>query len=162
MKTLFLDLDGVIVVGWVNSKFHLDWKTKFMKFDAKAVQVLNEILEETGAEIVLSSDWKNHFTLQEMRDIFVYCGVNKQPIAFTPNSVYYKDGYLEGGRAYEIKEYVELHGLTNWVAVDDLNVLNSGHEEFFENHFVHCKRHQTEGIKQSGLKAKIIKILNNG
>ncbi len=71
MKTLFLDLDGVIVVGWVNSKFHLDWKTKFMKFDAKAVQVLNEILEETGAEIVLSSDWKNHFTLQEMRDIFV-------------------------------------------------------------------------------------------
>jgi hypothetical protein len=161
MKTLFLDLDGVIAVGWVASKFHLDWKTKFMKFDTKAVQVLNEILEATGAEIVLSSDWKKHFTLQEMRDIFIYCGVDKQPISFTPNSVYYSDGHLEGGRAYEIKVYVELHGLTNWVAVDDLNVLNSGHEDFFEDHFVLCKRPNTEGIKQSGLKTKIIKILNN-
>ena len=162
MKTLFLDLNGVIAVGYTKSKFHLDWSTKFMKFDDKAVQVLNEILEATGAVIVLSSDWKKHFTLEQIRGIFEYCGVDKGPISFTPNSTYYEDGFLEGGRAYEIRQYVELHGLTNWVAVDDLNLLNTGHEDFFEDNFVYCKRYQTEGIKQSGLKGKIIKILNNG
>lgn len=161
MKTLFLDLDGVIVVGWIKSKKHPHWDEHFMKFDAKAVKVLNYVLEQTGAEIVLSSDWKNHFTLKEIQEIFEYCGVIKTPIAFTPNSIYYQDGFLEGGRAYEIRKYIEEHELTQWAVIDDLNIMNSGHDDFFEGRFVHCKRSATEGIKQSGLKEKLIKILNN-
>ena len=34
-------------------------------FDSKAVKLLNRILDETGAEIVVSSDWRNWSTLEQ-------------------------------------------------------------------------------------------------
>ena len=54
-------------------------------FNDKAVKVLNSILEQTGAEIVVSSDWKLYCTLDELKEMFTKYGVVKQPSDVTPN-----------------------------------------------------------------------------
>ena len=85
MKTIFLDNDGVICLSnnWGGrSKKWAKYRSKnpetnryiddapvevrFDDFDKKAIKVLNEILEEIGAEIVVSSDWRCHATLEEL------------------------------------------------------------------------------------------------
>ena len=38
----------------------------FDDFDEGAVDILNNIIGVTGAEIVISSDWKQHMTLDGM------------------------------------------------------------------------------------------------
>ena len=125
-------------------------------FDPKAVALLNFILQETGAEIILSSDWRHHYTLQEMREIFCHNNVIKGPIGFTSLSRSYTADNLEGGRADEILAWVKTHAWKNdikWVAIDDLNMT-----EKLAPNFVLCPR-ENEGIKRTGLKEKILEIL---
>jgi hypothetical protein len=55
---------------------------KMDNFNDKAVKILNSILEQTGAEIVVSSDWKLYCTLDELKEMFTKYGVVKQPIDF--------------------------------------------------------------------------------
>lgn len=55
-KILFLDIDGVLNPKWWERKVSVD---KFgCAFDSKCVAYLKKILDETGAEIVISSSWK--------------------------------------------------------------------------------------------------------
>ncbi len=127
-------------------------------FDPKCVAVLNFILQETGAEMILSSDWRHHYTLQEMREIFCHNNVIKGPIGFTSLSKTYLATNLEGGRADEIEIWMKTHAWKNdikWVVVDDLNM-----SERFPDNFVLCPN-ENEGIKRIGIKEKIISILNN-
>lgn len=164
MKIIFLDLDGVMCTS-NDYGTSMDNKWGSYRFDRKCVGVLNFILQGTGAEIILSSDWRNHYTLQEMREIFVHNGVIRGPIGFTSNSKSYKGDNLEGGRAEEIHDWLQHHcwkGDVKWVAVDDLDlsmdfVYNGVKIEGLGN-FVRCPRHR-EGIKQSGIKEKILKFL---
>ena len=126
------------------------------KFDEKCVAILNFILQETGAEIILSSDWRTHYTLQEMREIFAHNFVMKGPIGFTPSDNLYKID-LEGGRTQEIKMWLKQNAWKNdikWVAIDDLDM-----SEGLGDNFVLCKN-EHEGIKRKGVKEKIIEILN--
>ena len=64
---------------------------------------------------------------------------------------------LEICRAEEIIEYIENHQLQSnkWVAIDDLNMSKYLSDE----HFVYTPR-VNEGIKQSGIKDKILKRLS--
>ena len=138
-------------------------------FDKKAVKVLNRILDETNAEIVISSDWKLHATLEEMQELYNHYGVNKVPIAYTPRledfdpdsaGMYRWKGWLERARCLEIQNWLENNSVESWVAVDDLNMSNEYLKPGLDN-FILTERPNTEGIKQSGLADKIIKILNN-
>ena len=198
MKILFLDNDGVIclsnnwggrAVKWAN--FHRDnpefefnnrpVQCRFDDFDKKAVKVLNEILEETGAEIVVSSDWRLHANLEELGDYYESQGIIKRPIAVTDifkdifpkewNAFRYR-AELELERSMEIGHWLENHPeVTHWVAVDDLNMSPEFLSKYFSNNenedknpglnnFVLTPRSR-EGIKQSGVKEKIIKFLTN-
>jgi hypothetical protein len=75
MKIIFLDHDGVLCLSnnwgsrmkkqakWGGRKLSMSLKEipleyRFDNFDKKAVETLNDILDLTGAEIVVSSDWK--------------------------------------------------------------------------------------------------------
>jgi uncharacterized protein YigE (DUF2233 family) len=143
---------------------------RFDNFDVKAIDVLNEIVKQTDAEIVVSSDWKLHATLEELGNYYIEQGISKKPISFTPNLgdfdksadglFRWKDWYSKI-RILEIEKYLEQHPeIESWVAVDDLNMSvehNQGHG--LEN-FVLTAR-SNEGIKQSGIKEKILKFLNN-
>jgi len=196
MKVLFLDHDGVICLStewggrykkqkkWGKRKLSMTSREvpleyRFDNFNKKAVKVLNEILEETEAEIVVSSDWKLHCNLEEMGEYYESQGIIKKPISFTLKSHEYKwydnnvfpwerQWDLEQCRSIEIKQYLVDHPeITNWVAVDDLIMSKKqkhNDEEFvFDwglDNFVHTSKGD-EGIKQLGIKEKIIKFLSN-
>jgi hypothetical protein len=180
MKIMFLDHDGVICLSseWggrykkkgFDSNPETPMDIRMDSFNQKAVKVLNEIIEKTGCELVISSDWKKHGTLEQIKEMFVTRGI-KPPIDITPFcSVLFREGKLpddfllpyfnktEYERHIEIlhwlKEYPEV---THWVAVDDLDM--SKQDDWGLENFVHCKRPNLEGIKQSGLKEKILKFL---
>jgi hypothetical protein len=157
MKIIFLDIDGVMTTASCYGKGK-DNKWDAYMFDPKAVAVLNFILQETGAEIILSSDWRHHYTLQEMREIFAHNFVMKGPIGFTSLSKNYTGMNLEGGRADEIELWIKTHAWKNdikWVAVDDLNM-----DERLHPNFVLCPN-DNEGIKRLGIKEKILERLKD-
>jgi len=175
MKIIFLDIDGVIATSQCWGKGNNNKWDAYM-FDPKCVAVLNFILKESGAEIILSSDWKSQYTLFEMNEIFTHNGVIKGPIGFTPTSKSYTADNFEGGRSNEILDWLDHHAKKpilkggkagvydiKWVAVDDLN-MGEYYAEKIGNlsgglkNFVHVPKHM-EGIKQTGIKEKILKFL---
>ena len=102
MKVIFLDHDGVICLSnnwggrfkkqkkWGGRKLSMSndeipLEYRFDDFDDKAIKVLNSILEETGAEIVVSSDWKRWANVEQMGEYYEQQGIIKKPIDFTPN-----------------------------------------------------------------------------
>ncbi len=147
---------------------------RFDDFDTKAVKILNEIITETGCEIVVSSDWKLYATLEELGDYYESQGIIKRPIALTPNIENCKDhddNFMwsprwesEQIRSIEIKQYLHDHPeVTHWVSVDDLNMGKNGEpwkDGWAIDNFVLTPK-SNEGIKQSGVKEKILKFLSN-
>ena len=188
MKVMLLDHDGVICLSdnW-GSRFKKQQKernklsqdvrsmpvdARFDNFDKKAIKVLNEILEKTGAEIVVSSDWKNWCSVEEMGDYYESQGIIKRPIDFTGNNIdgdkvtWHRNWDLEGTRSLEIQEWLSNHPeVTHWVAIDDLNMAKTGlhysmefeHEWGLDNFVLTPK--QNEGIKQVGVKEKVLSFL---
>jgi hypothetical protein len=94
-------------------------KTYFSDFDPMAVEILNQILDQTGAEIVVSSDWKLKTSIEGMCEFYQTQGIKKMPIDYTawlPGAATYHEQ-----RATEIKTWLEQHpDTTKWAAVDDL------------------------------------------
>ena len=153
---IFVDLDGVIVT----SRQHLSKKLhpKYMSnpFDKKCVNVFNEICDTTTPIIILSSDWKLHYNLDELNEIFRDNGMNCIITDVTTclwGTMFTNFSQLEECRAAEIMQYVKEHNIINFMAIDDLNL-----SKWIPDRFVHCTR-SFEGIKQSGIKEKIINIL---
>jgi hypothetical protein len=198
MKVIFLDHDGVICLstewGGRHKKqrefgrkmgqgtLEIPVEFRFDNFNKKAIKILNEILEETGAEIVVSSDWKRWANVEEMGEYYESQGIIKKPKDLTPNLgqctqyiTEYPAGFiwsraweLEQTRCIEIKQYLFDHPeITHWVAVDDLRMGKTGldysipyeHEWGLDN-FVETPK-STEGLKQTGIKDKIVKFLNS-
>jgi hypothetical protein len=179
MKILILDHDGVICLAdnWggrfkkkgfdSNPETPLDIRND--DFDKKAVKILNEIVEETGCEIVTSSDWKRQGTLKQMQEMYITRGI-KPPIGMTdffknllndgkvPGHFEFTfDNSLEIERSCEILHWLSEHPeVTHWVAVDDLDMTLN--DSWGLENFVLTPR-KREGIKQSGIKDKIIKFL---
>ena len=195
-KVIFLDHDGVICLSsnwgsrhkkqdkWGGRKLSMDFQSipvdcRFDNFDLKAIKILNKILETTDAEIVISSDWRLHATLEELGEYYTLKGIIKKPIAVTD---FFKDIYprewsslrfradIELERSMEIGHWLENHPeVTHWVAVDDLNMSVEFLGDRFAakdgsdskpglRNFVLTPR-AWEGIKQSGIKEKILKYL---
>jgi hypothetical protein len=61
---------------------------------------------------------------------------------------------LEDDRVYQISEWIKFNKPDKWVAIDDMNLSSLG-PNFF-------RTKDSEGLKQTGLKNKIIKTLNDG
>jgi len=59
-KLIFLDFDGVL-----NSDLSVSELGTRYKFWPPSVQALNQLLSESGALIVISSTWREHWTLKE-------------------------------------------------------------------------------------------------
>jgi hypothetical protein len=148
---------------------------RFDNFDRKAVKVLNSIIEETDAEIVVSSDWRNWANLEELGEYYSSHGILKKPIGLTKkiqefespeDFPWHRAWALEQTRILEIQQYLKDHPeITHWVAVDDLKMGKTGLDYSVEYHhawglenFVNTPL-STEGIKQSGIKEKILNYL---
>jgi hypothetical protein len=167
-KIIFLDIDGVLATHkqyMMNRKKFWD-KNDIAKelripypFDPKCVKIFNEILDSTGADIVLSSDWKYHWNLGDLDMIFKFNGVNKSPVDTTIKEDV-SMGNQTKNRAYQVGEYIQRNNITNYVVIDDLNISNYMSITGDDNKFVLTD--DFEGLKQLSIKNKIINILNNG
>ena len=190
MKLIFLDHDGVICLSnnwggrfkkqhkWGGRKLsmtslEIPLEYRFDNFNKKSIKILNEILETTGAEIIVSSDWKKWATLEEMGEYYLSQGITKKPIGFTDSLLYAdynefswsKKFDSEQTRSFEIKECLKIYPkVTHWVAIDDLDMSirknENGEYSWGLDNFVHTSI-SDEGIKQCGIKEKIIKFLND-
>jgi hypothetical protein len=183
MKVIFLDNDGVICLGMNHgSRFKkqkrsvaetvadgdLPIEARFDNFDGKAIKVLNTILLETGAEIIVSSDWRLWATLDELGQYYESQGIIKRPIGFTDslkdeNLELYSKHMFEEIRILEVNKWLKNNQVESWVAIDDMDlgrfIDEDGSVKTGLVNFVRTPR-LFEGIKQSGAKEKIIGFLN--
>lgn len=144
MTTLFLDHDGVLLpLNCENKKLLTSKGNEYELFNKKCVSVLNKIISNYDVQIVVTSDWRLYFDLEELCEIYQVNGILIKPIAITLNLSY--------NRVLEIQTYIQTNNIKNYVVIDDLD-LNI-------ERFVKCNRPQTEGIKQSGIYDKITKLL---
>lgn len=178
IKLLFLDHDGVTTLG-------PQYGTRYKKreaakeggtdpndveliwddFDPKAIVILNEIIDATDCEIVISSTWREHGTLEQIQELYLKRGIAKTPIGYTPvmdynpdcSILYYQCKYREAfglNRQHEILHWIESFQerieIDNWVAVDDQPL------GIHEDHFVQTIDLPSKGIKQDGIKELII------
>ena len=112
MKTIFLDIDGVLCTEECSKKpYHQDY---FYPFHENCVNAFNNILLETNANIVLTSDWRKHleFDLNRIDQLFKINGVVKSPIDYTPD--------LGNDRNREITSYIYKHKINHFVIIDDM------------------------------------------
>ncbi len=163
MKVIFVDHDGVICLP-------REWGSRFRKIkrweleggegeppayirlddlNKFAVNILNGIIIETGAELVCSSDWCLYATLDEMKDLYIQGGLIKGPIDFTP--VLQTTTKHKNIRVDEINLWLSKHPeVTHWVALDDMDLSDL-------DNFVKCR--EREGLKQCNISSKILKFL---
>ena len=160
MKVIFLDIDGVLATDKEFMMNRTEFQTKHPEarelripypFNPGCVEIFNEILQKTDAKIVLSSDWRLHWNLEDLGKIFNFNGVIKSPEATTSFSKWKMSSSLELDRIKQIEKYILHFKITNWVAMDDLNLSGLG------DRFVMTK---DKGLKQYGIKNKILKILS--
>jgi hypothetical protein len=136
----------------------------FDRFNPGTIKVLNQIIEETDCDIVISSDWRLGETLETLQRLYKERGIKKSPIGVTDHLIVGKlASDLELNRQAEIKKWLSEHPtVTHWVAVDDLDMRNSNIMDRYAvpglDNFVITPRSR-EGIKQTGVKEKIIKFL---
>jgi len=158
---IFLDIDSVLALEAQFNSNNKKWNKEYNRyyFDSKCVKVLNQIIEVVNPIIILSSDWKDKYSIKQMNRIFEINKINSKIFDNTVTlwGTLFNDykTELELCRATEILIYVNKYDIGCYVAIDDLDL-----KHWIPNNFIHITR-IFEGIKQSGLKEKIITKLNN-
>lgn len=154
--TLFLDLDDVMVTEGQRKMENLHPKYQRYAFDPMCVKILNRIITVKNPVIVLTSDWKEQLSLEAINEMFSEYKVQTSVTAKTPNlwkTKFTSFQQLEECRAAEILMYVIENDTTNWVAIDDLNLI-----WWLPKNFVWCTD-TYEGLNQPGILDKILNIL---
>ena len=110
---IFLDFDGVFI---------LDDKPT-----PSCIKELNRIIRETNSKVVITSDWRNHETIDELKQLFVLWGVVVDIIGVTDNlwPIGGHIAFIERYRVDEINKYISQHNIKNYVIIDDLELYNS-------------------------------------
>jgi hypothetical protein len=162
VKVLFLDHYGVLCLGKPGiirtetskptaDEFADTGITVFSDFDPDSVSILNSLLDFVDFEIVISSDWKRHATLDGMCEFYQKQGIKKMPLAYTawlPGAPTYHEQ-----RAGEINTWLAQHPeTTHWAAVDDLYMGT------WLTNFVWAK-HVDQGIKDPAVQQQILELL---
>jgi len=128
-KIIFIDIDGPLSWGtWMDGKVKINEHTSdeftipypWVKEDCEA---LSKICEETNASLVLSSDWKLHYTLKQMSDVFIEYGIYAPLIDITTHLPLWQKmskPSLDWIRAAQIIKWAKDNKISNWIAIDDL------------------------------------------
>lgn len=128
MKVIFLDIDGVL-----NSERYIQECDGYgIVIDPSKMVLLKQIVDATGAKIVLSTSWREHWSKDDtqcdstgvlMNSIFGAYGLQ----------IFDKTPQLHTRREEEIRNWLDEHPeVENFVVLDDM--LLSG--EFLTGHFV--------------------------
>ena len=122
MKIIFLDFDGVMDTEYYDHILSETGKPISdeygLLFDPECVKNLKYIIDNTDADIVVSSTWKDDMSYKEILDMWKYRGLPGFVTDVTPSTENHKrgdeiDGWLK-----------ECHTECNYVIIDDLDVSN--------------------------------------
>ena len=164
MKVLFLDIDGPLAYGDEE-----DAATKiapgliipypYVEQDCKS---LSEIIDKTGAKIILSSDWRLYYTIEEMNTILAYFGVPPVIIGETSRFKAKLSSSSTMDRAYQIMGWVDRHEPEKWVAVDDFDLQPYFKDYGYKDNFVRTRgiRNEDKTPSLTDVKDLIIRKLN--
>lgn len=101
MKVIFLDIDGVLVT-WDSLSNWSGAGHKGSMISPECAKVLNEIIEKTGAKIVVSSTWRMGRTMDKLKEELSEGGVNV-------SNVIGKTSILHTIRGVEISKWLYDH-----------------------------------------------------
>lgn len=116
-KIIFLDIDGVC-----NSSKYFDSELSLQQaagksdaqimlvshdlhLDPAALQLINELVDQTGAEVVVSSTWKSTYTIDAFNKLFTARGATFKVVGRTPTIHGSFQKHVPRGR--EIKAYLD-------------------------------------------------------
>lgn len=151
MKIIFLDIDGVMNNAETHgSAHHHTWTGwAFTGLDRRLVKKLNQLVTATGADIVLSSTWRKHFTPEEMHDRLVSAGMNPAIKIVDRTPVLHKP------RHYEISAWLDAFS----GKVEQYVILDDDYAAGIRGHFVNTNNYV--GLTDEDVKAAI-EILARG
>ena len=159
MKIIFLDIDGVLncenAYRSGECKYQ-EWiwedgtKDHYQRFCVKSKELLNKLIDETGAKIVISSTWRSA-GIEWLRQVWKIEGMMGEIIGVTKvlrnSSLEYTiprgceiDKWLKDKGFYHVnwdeniqQEYMDKSGIENYIIIDDDSDMLYGQR----NHFVH-------------------------
>jgi methionine--tRNA ligase beta chain len=132
MKTIFLDIDGVLNVDYADrDQFGHIFRDEY-------VQNLKEVIEKTGAKIVISSTWKDK-GIERMLALWKERNLPGEIIDVTPDCVDVCEAtdiiyYDQVKRGHEIKLWLDRHPEVNqYVILDDIQDFLDEQQDYFVN-----------------------------
>ena len=132
-KIIFIDVDGplawstwddghVFINEDASNEFSIPYA--WVKEDCEALQ---KICSETNADLVVSSDWKMHFSFLQLKQIFLHYGITARILDITTHQNLWNKmsrTSLEHERALQIAKWAKDNKISNWIAIDDLKLSN--------------------------------------
>lgn len=123
MRVLFLDFDGVLnstqtdfLSGFDFEKYPFVDSVYDLKFDGYLINVLNKVISFLPeVKIVISSSWRTHYTLEEIKNRMYLNGFKyaTRIVGITPHT--------QISRGMDIKEYCHANGIDEYCILDDSN-----------------------------------------
>ena len=138
MKVIFLDFDGVLNCVKSKSRAPFSQLIWYVGLDSDKMRNLAKIVQETDAKIVLTTTWREHYTI----------GAYKQedPVGKYVNNKFRKVELkiydkIEPGRRFNrgrgVKKWLEEHPeVTDFVILDDEEMGYYNDYDLFDPHFV--------------------------
>ena len=122
MKILFLDIDGVLNdSAWMTTLKKGDEANRVYgsgdewwidMLEPRAMLLLNDLLERTGAKVVVSSTWRLRHTPEALQKLMEVRGFTGEVIGRTPR--------ISLGRGIEIRQWLKEHPeVESFAIVDD-------------------------------------------
>ena len=92
MGIIFLDIDGVLNSRLYYESPRYDYnkdsvdplERKLSDIDPKSIEFLNDLIEKTGAKVVITSTWRRYYTIVELSELFKKRGFVGEILDKTP------------------------------------------------------------------------------
>jgi hypothetical protein len=117
-KYLFLDIDGVLNsfddYGVDGKEFIENIENLTFILSKRQMSLLNNIIDKYHPKIILSSYWRNRYSLSTLQKKFEAAGFKGKILAITPSF-----GGEHEDRWQQIKHYIEDNDVSNHIILDD-------------------------------------------
>lgn len=139
MKTIFLDIDGVLSCYKYSTSIN---DRRMRQFDPDIVKAINKITHHSGATFVISSSWrtlpefKNKEALQEYFKSQGLHGTIRDYTDYLPSPICSDWRYSTDKRYNEIMQYIYTHNITNYLVFED--DYTDKMEEVFGKRLIKC------------------------
>jgi hypothetical protein len=185
VKILFLDVDGVLnSAEWMQTLKEGEEANRIYgsgdqwwidMINPAGVELLNEIVERTGAKVVISSTWRLRHAPADMQRLLEARGFTGEVIDRTPHSgetkVQREDGTwfgpkmsLHPQRGDEIKYWLHLHPeVTEFAVLDDDSDMDAVRDRFVKTYWQHWEKYPEGPLGLSREAAdRVIALLGEG